>query len=281
MHHRSGSSTKTQQRLREAMHRSIVPIGENWRVSGPVLLLHGYDSKPSALGDLADRLGSQAALVAGFEDLGHESFAWWLGDLSQEARQDGTEYLDEISLEASRALSSTSGATDATGAPGTPGTSGLASLLEAKNSRDVSDLGIETFAAEVSVVGFSQGAAAALTWLLDPLRQTTVATVVAVAGFLPDLVEAQLRDLKSAGSNDDLDSSMPNTIPSTMLSAHIHMVHLSDDEIVDALVSKRAARQLRSAGFTVTDHHLDGAHAWSATLTSLAVQLVQNRASNQ
>lgn len=262
-------------------YRSIVPIGENWSVSGPVLLLHGYDSKPSALGDLADRLGSHAELVAGFEDIGHESFAWWLGDLSEEARQDGTEYLDEISVEASRALRSTSGAAGATGALGTPGTSGLASLLEAKNSKDASDRGIDPFPALVSVVGFSQGAAAALTWLLDPLRQTTVATVVAVAGFLPDLVEAQLRDLKSAGSNDNLDSSMPNTMPSTMLSAHIHMVHLSDDEIVDALVSKRASRQLRSAGFIVTEHHVDGTHAWSAELTDFTVQLLRSEAKQQ
>ena len=102
-------------------------MGKNYRMGEQVvLLLHGYDSKPSALGGLADLLGTRAELVAGFEDLPYESFAWWLGDLSEGARHDGTEYLDEISLEATRALRAAVAST------------GLVSLLAAKNPKEAS-----------------------------------------------------------------------------------------------------------------------------------------------
>ena len=55
---------------------------------------------------------------------------------------------------------------------------------------------------------------------------------------------------------------------------HIHAVHLGNDEVVDAMVSERASRQLAKAGFTVTDHHVDGPHAWSPALTDLVTQLL-------
>ena len=213
----------------------------------PVLLLHGYDSKPSALGDLADRLGARAELVAGFEDLTEQRFAWWIDDLSADACHDLTEYLDEISLEASRALAE-------------PKVSGLAGMLSSKTvSSTNSPLNM---VGSVAVVGFSQGAAAALSWLLDGSRQTPVKTIIAVAGFLPDLAEQQLRE-RSVGRESS--SAEP---------VHIHAVHLGDDEVVDAMVSERASRQLAKAGFTVTDHHVDGPHAWSPALTDLVTQLL-------
>jgi predicted esterase len=55
---------------------------------------------------------------------------------------------------------------------------------------------------------------------------------------------------------------------------HIHAVHLSDDEVVDGMVSERASRQLAKAGFMVTNHHVDGSHAWSPALTELVSQLL-------
>jgi Phospholipase/Carboxylesterase len=265
-------------------------------VSEPVLLLHGYDSKPSVLGDLADRLGPRAELVAGFEDLPEESFAWWLGDLSIEARQDLTEYLDEISLEATQALRSAK-------AGAQPNEVGLAALLSAKTlsrpSGPTPDLsnGVLSHAvlpdavlsnpsapwvangaanSTVSIVGFSQGAAAALSWLLHDPRQTTVSTLIAVAGFLPDLAEAQLRDLAAqafeCGTTGLVDSE--SALPSRKSTVHIHLVHLSDDEVVDAMVSERASRQLSKAGFKVTDHYIEGRHAWSPALTDLAALLL-------
>jgi Phospholipase/Carboxylesterase len=228
-------------------------LSENCRVSEPVLLMHGYDSKPSALGDLADRLGDRAELVAGFEDLPEETFAWWLGDLSVEARQDLTEYLDEISLEAGRAFVATKAEDGATG---------LVGLLTAKGSSDTSRSSSSVDSrTSVSVAGFSQGAAAALSWLIDARRQTMVSTVVAVAGFLDDLTEAQLRERPAEDGASERTS-------------HIHMVHLSDDEVVDAMVSERASRLLAKAGFTVTDHHVDGSHTWSAAVTDLTARLL-------
>lgn len=224
-------------------------IDKNCWVIEPVLLLHGYDSKPSALGDLADRLGERSELVAGFEDLSEESFAWWIADLSTDARQDLTDYLDEISFEATRALAEAK-------------VSGLAGMLCSKTlSSPMSPL---SSVGPVAVVGFSQGAAAALSWLLDASRQTPVKTVIAVAGFLPDLAEQQLR-----GRIVGLAASSAEPI-------HIHAVHLSDDEVVDAMVSERASRQLSKAGFIVTDHHVDGPHAWSPALTDLVTQLLSN-----
>jgi predicted esterase len=204
----------------------------------PVLLLHGYDSKPSALGDLADRLGERAELVAGFEDLAEENFAWWLDDLSVEARQDLTEYLNEVSFEASRALQASK-------------VSGLVGMLSSKSA--VTELH------SVAVVGFSQGAAAALSWLLDSERQISISMIVAVAGFLPDLAEQVLRD----------QALLNQVLPAVQ----IHAVHLGDDEVVDALVSERASRLLSKAGFMVTDHYVDGPHSWSPRLTDLVVQL--------
>jgi predicted esterase len=247
----------------------------------PVLLLHGYDSKPSAFGPLADLLGTRAESVAGFEDLPNESFAWWLGDLSSAARQDGTEYLDEISSEVTRALRETASGT------------GLASLLAAKNPKAAFAVVNEgPTVAAVSVVGFSQGSAAALSWLLDERRQTTLTTVVAVAGFLPDLVEEQLHALLAATTantaTNTATSSAANADTKPARSAlssstetdrssgtvHIHMVHLSDDEVVDAMVSERVARQLERAGFMVTNHYVEGTHAWSDALSKLVAQLV-------
>ncbi len=207
----------------------------------PVLLLHGYDSKPSALGDVADLLGEPAELVAGFEDLPSETFAWWLDELSMEARQDLTEYLDEISLEASRALQASK-------------VSGLAGMLASKTV--TRELG------SVAVVGFSQGAAAALSWLLDPQRRTSISVVIAVAGFLPDLAEHDVRELIDTQTLSRGDTP------------HIHVVHLSEDDVVDAMVSERAARQLSKAGFKVTNHYVDGTHAWCEALSDLVGQLL-------
>jgi predicted esterase len=217
----------------------------------PVLLLHGYDAKPSALGDLADRIGGRAELVAGFEDLPEETFAWWLGDLSVEAGQDLTEYLDEISLEASLAL-------------GAPKVAGLAGMLATKSAGVVPEQAHpEVVSSVAAVVGFSQGAAAAFNWLLDPARRTQVTTVIAVAGFLPDLAEERLREMVAQ-------AGLPTA------EVHIHAVHLSDDEVVDAMVSERASRQLAKAGFLVTNHEVDGPHAWSPALTDLVTQLLAN-----
>jgi predicted esterase len=210
----------------------------------PVLLLHGYDSRPSALGDLADRLGERAELVAGFEDLTEDSFAWWLGDLSPAARKDLTEYLEEISFEANRALRSTK-------------VQGLAGMLTSKSAATGSNGTDES----VVVVGFSQGAATALSWLLDETRQTSITMIVAVAGFLPDLTETYLRGCSA------------DTAP-TLKPVQIHLVHLSNDEVVDAMVSERVSRLLTKAGFSVTDHHIDGSHTWSSALTDLVVQLL-------
>ena len=225
-------------------------VGKNRCVIEPVLLLHGYDSKPSALGDVADRLGSRAELVAGFEDLPLETFAWWLDELSVEARQDLTEYLDEIALEASRALETSK----VTGLAGMLASKAAASLPAATPDAGLSPGG------SISVVGFSQGAAAAYSWLLDSSRQTSVKVVIAVAGFLPELAEHQLRE-RTVSSTDQN-------------SVHIHAVHLSDDEVVDAMVSERASRQLAKAGYTVTNHHVEGSHAWSPALTELVSQLL-------
>ena len=233
-------------------------IDKNCGVIEPVLLLHGYDSKPSALGDLADRLGARAELVAGFEDLTEERFAWWIDDLSADACQDLTEYLDEISLEANRALAE-------------PKVSGLAGKLSSKTASStnsplspVGSVSPLSSVGPVAVVGFSQGAAAAFSWLLDTSRQTPVKTLIAVAGFLPDLTEKQLREpivVLAASSAEPI---------------HIHAVHLSDDEVVDAMVSERASRLLSKAGFIVTDHHVDGPHVWSPALTDLVTQLLSN-----
>jgi predicted alpha/beta hydrolase family esterase len=225
-------------------------VGKNWAVIEPVLLLHGYDSKPSALGDLADRIGVAAELVAGFEDLAEETFAWWLHDLSIEAGQDLTEYLDEISLEASKALR-------------IPKVVGLAGMLASKSAGNAPEHSLSEVVGSVAVVGFSQGAAAAVNWLLDPSRQTRVTTVIAVAGFLPDLAEERLREIVAqAGFR--------------LAEVQIHAVHLSDDEVVDAMVSERASRQLAKAGFLVTNHHVDGSHAWSPALTDLVAYLLSN-----
>jgi predicted esterase len=232
----------------------------------PVLLLHGYDSKPSALGDVADRLGSRAELVAGFEDLPLETFAWWLDELSVETRGDLTEYFNEIALEAGRAL-------EASRVTGLAGMLASKTASTAANTNAGSTNGSSTDAPtdasghaglrngnSVSVVGFSQGAAAAYSWLLDPSRQTPLHLVIAVAGFLPDLVEDQLRERSDSAVD-------PKPV-------HIHAVHLSNDEVVDAMVSERASRLLAKAGFTVTNHEVDGTHGWSAALTDLVGQLL-------
>jgi hypothetical protein len=224
----------------------------------PVLLLHGYDSKPSALGDVADRLGSRAELVAGFEDLPSETFAWWLDELSVEARQDLTEYLNEIALEVSRAFA----ASKVTGLAGmlASKTASTPSNANANANANANQDAEESRGSSLSVVGFSQGTAAAYSWLLDPSRQTSVNVIVAVAGFLPELAEHQLRERTVSFTDQN--------------PVHIHAVHLSDDEVVDAMVSERASRQLAKAGFTVTDHHVDGSHAWSPALTELVGHLL-------
>jgi predicted esterase len=222
-------------------------VDQNCFVNEPVLLLHGYDSKPSALGDVADLLGSRAELVAGFEDLPAETFAWWLDDLSPESRQDLTEYLDEIALEASRAL-------------GASKVSGLAGMLASKTAA------VPTHTGTIAAVGFSQGAAGTLSWLLDPNRKTAISSIIAVAGFLPDLVDEELR-ARTTGQVVSEGQFAGTT--------HIHAVHLSDDEVVDAMVSERASRQLAKAGFTVTNHHVDGPHAWSSALTELVGQILR------
>jgi predicted esterase len=243
-------------------------VGKNRCVIEPVLLLHGYDSKPSALGDVADRLGSRAELVAGFEDLPSETFAWWFDELSVEARQDLTEYLDEIALEASRALAPSkvtglAGMLASKTASASSNANANANSNENENEKENANANQnaeESRGSLVSVVGFSQGAAAAYSWLLDPSRQTSANVIVAVAGFLPELAEHQLRERTVSYTDQN--------------PVHIHAVHLSDDEVVDGMVSERASRQLAKAGFMVTNHHVDGSHAWSPALTELVSQLL-------
>ena len=212
-------------------------MGQNCGVSESVLLLHGYDSKPSALGDLAERLGLRGELVAGLEDLPGESLAWWIGDLQRQSRGDLTEYLDEVSLDAQR-----------------------------RHGTSIGSDHLDNSQGSVSIVGFSQGGAAALSWALDPNRRTGITNVFAVAGFLSDLVEEQIREFA-------LSDRGPLSRPA------IHMIHLADDEIVDAMVSERASRQLVKAGFSVTDHYVDGAHVWSQALSELIAQLLSQPAS--
>lgn len=221
-----------------------------------MLLLHGYDSKPSALEELADLLGNKAEVVAGFEDVPGGDQAWWLDELTSDARDDLTSYLDEISDETVRAVSESQ-------------ESVVSQLLaKAANSGSSKDASTQSAAitqcAGVGVVGFSQGGSAALSWLLDPARRSTISTVIAVAGFLPNLVTDQLRQAADALSTSHQQSVRPT----------IHMIHLSDDEVVDAMVSERASSLLRKAGFSVTDHHVEGTHVWSPVLSKLAVTLL-------
>lgn len=94
----------------------------------------------------------------------------------------------------------------------------------------------------VVLIGFSQGAAAALTYaLLSTQMNLRLAAVVCVAGFLPFDIE--------------------NTVPPA--GVPVLFVHPADDETVDPFLGERASRLLSKAGHQTSFQEVEGGHEWS------------------
>jgi predicted esterase len=105
------------------------------------------------------------------------------------------------------------------------------------------------------VAGFSQGAAAALAWLAHPERTTRIDVAVLVAAFVPD----------------GLDPHLPEVLPAEMRPGTTTVVALQpeDDEVVDPFHGARAARRLRTLGFSVLAREIAGGHAWPTELSAV------------
>lgn len=112
------------------------------------------------------------------------------------------------------------------------------------------DAAVELLTAPLLVVGFSQGAAAALAWLVGPDRTTEVAALAAVAGFVPPGVSVD-----GEGAVDR---------PPVLL------VIPEDDVVVDPFLGGRAARLLHRRGHPTTQVEIAGGHAWSPAVTEAA-----------
>lgn len=90
------------------------------------------------------------------------------------------------------------------------------------------------------VAGFSQGGATALATAVDPTAAVRPSAVAVVAGYLPD------RDA-------DLDTSLMARRPALF-------IHGRDDETIDLIRGRSAARALDRAGASVTWNEVAGGH---------------------
>jgi phospholipase/carboxylesterase len=93
----------------------------------------------------------------------------------------------------------------------------------------------------VVIVGYSQGAALAATWLLSHPRPTPVLGVALIAGFLPPVDPDHLTPSAAAG-------------------ATVAMVHGDNDDTVPLPLGRSLARLLERNGATVAWHEVDGGH---------------------
>jgi predicted esterase len=97
----------------------------------------------------------------------------------------------------------------------------------------------------LAVVGFSQGGAAALAALLEP-STTPPAAVAALAAFLPP--------------------PHPGWQPERSAGRPVLVAHGRDDDTVDLLLGRSAAKLLERSGARVTWAELDGAHTLSPAM---------------
>ena len=96
----------------------------------------------------------------------------------------------------------------------------------------------------VIVLGSSQGAALALSWLLSRDRPAALAGVVALAGFLPP---------GELGGELGVDPDRAAGLP-------LLFVHGEDDEVVPPPLSRSVARLLERHGAVVSWHAVPGGH---------------------
>lgn len=92
----------------------------------------------------------------------------------------------------------------------------------------------------VVLAGYSQGGAMALATATDPTIPVRPGAVAALAAYLPH-----------RASDQD---------PSLLAGRPVLVAHGADDEIVDALLGRSAARALERAGAQVTWNEVDGGH---------------------
>jgi phospholipase/carboxylesterase len=96
--------------------------------------------------------------------------------------------------------------------------------------------------------GFSQGGAMALAAALDPTVASRPGAVASLAAYLPH-------------RHDDQDLTLLAGRP-------VLVAHGADDEVVDALLGRSAARSLHRGGALVTWSEVDGGHAIAGPLAA-------------
>lgn len=109
--------------------------------------------------------------------------------------------------------------------------------------------------ADVVLVGWSQGAAAALAFALRP-EAPRLAAVIALAGWLPDL--------------HGIEWSPTDETP-------ILLLHGADDEVVPPLQGRSAARFLERSGANVTWEEVEGDHHVTEAMLDAAARWLAER----
>jgi phospholipase/carboxylesterase len=110
----------------------------------------------------------------------------------------------------------------------------------------------------LTVAGFSQGGALALAATLDPGAVVRPASVAALAAYLPH----RERDQE----------------PALAEGRHVLIAHWADDEVVDALLGRSAAKALERAGALVTWNEVDGGHHLAPHLVDVLRAWLDERA---
>ncbi len=98
------------------------------------------------------------------------------------------------------------------------------------------------------VAGFSQGGALALATLLDPTIAHRPAAIAVLAGYLP---------------HRDVDQQ-----PDLAAGRRVLVGHGADDEVIEPLLGRSAAKALDRAGAEVTWAEVDGGHRLDAPLVA-------------
>jgi predicted esterase len=110
----------------------------------------------------------------------------------------------------------------------------------------------------LAVAGFSQGGALALAATLDPGAAVRPASVAALGAYLPHREHDQE--------------------PALAEGRHVLIAHGADDEVVDALLGRSAAKALERAGARVTWNEVDGGHHLAPHLVEVLCSWLGERA---
>lgn len=124
-----------------------------------------------------------------------------------------------------------------------------ASVASVAAARDAVAAHAGTEAADVVLVGYSQGGATALATLLDPGAGPVPRAVASLAGYLPHRDEPHLDLARAAG-------------------VAVLVAHGRDDDMVEPLRGRSAGKVLTRAGADVTWAEVDGGHRLGPALVA-------------